>query len=70
MTRTKQGEARGRNRFLFFTSYPEVKPGSEIIIPKIVSERKPLSTVEVVGIASAIASLGAVVVAVLNSLKK
>ena len=64
------GEARGRNRFLFFTSYPEVKPGSEIIIPKIVSERKPLSTVEVVGIASAIASLGAVVVAVLNSLKK
>lgn len=64
------GEARKVKKFLFFTSYPTVKPGSYIIVPKIVNERKSLSTPEVIGIVSAITSVGAVVVALINNLKK
>lgn len=59
------GKGATTKRFLFFKSYPTVKPGSEIIIPKR-AERKGLSTGEVIGISSALASLAGVVIAILR----
>ena len=52
-------------KFLFFKSYPEVQPGSEIVVPKRLLS-KGLSTGEVIGISSALASLAGVVIAILN----
>ncbi len=64
------GIASKTKKFLFFKSYPKVEEGSEILIPKIVEKNnKKLSTVETIGIASAVASLAAVVVAIFNLLK-
>lgn len=59
------GKAATTKRFLFFKSYPEVLPGSEIIIPKK-PERKGLNTGEIIGISSALASLAGVVIAILR----
>ncbi len=64
------GEAHKISKFLFFTFYPKVRPGSEIVVPKVITtEKKSLSTTEIVGISSAIASLAAVVTALINNLK-
>ncbi|WP_207495305.1 SLBB domain-containing protein [Aridibaculum aurantiacum] len=62
------GKAATTRRFLFFKNYPEVKPGSQIIIPHTV-EKVPSrrTTAETVGLASAFASLAGVVIAILNS---
>lgn len=51
--------------FLFFKSYPKVLPGSTLIVPKR-AEKKALSTGEIIGISSALASLAGVVIAILN----
>jgi protein involved in polysaccharide export with SLBB domain len=59
------GRAASIKHFLFFKSYPKVLPGSEIIVPKK-PEKKPLSSGEIIGIASALASLAGVVIAILN----
>ena len=59
------GKAASIKRFLFFKSYPNVQPGSEIVVPKRM-DRKVLSTGEVIGISSALASLAGVVIAILN----
>jgi protein involved in polysaccharide export with SLBB domain len=59
------GKAATIKNFLFFKEYPKVLPGSEIIVPTKV-EKKGLSTSEIIGISSAIASLAGVVIAILN----
>lgn len=59
------GQAATTKRFLFFKSYPRIYPGSEIIVPKK-PERKGMSTGEVIGISSAMASLAGVVIAILR----
>lgn len=59
------GKASTTKKFLFFRSYPKVLPGSEIIVP-IVPERKGMSTGEIIGISSALASLAGVVIAILR----
>jgi protein involved in polysaccharide export with SLBB domain len=51
--------------FFFFKSYPKVLPGSEIVVPKKL-EKKGLSTGEIIGISSALASLAGVVIAILS----
>lgn len=59
------GKADVASSFLFFRSYPEVKPGSQIVVPsKPVS--KKMSTGEIVGIASVLTSLAGVVIAILS----
>ncbi len=60
------GKAATTHGFLFFKSYPSVKPGTEVIVPAK-EERKPFSTAEFIGIASALASLAGVVIAVLRN---
>ncbi len=53
---------------LFFNTYPKVKPGAEIFVPAKDS-KKGLSTAEFIGIASGIASVAGIVIAILNATK-
>jgi protein involved in polysaccharide export with SLBB domain len=59
------GKAATKRGFLFFKNSPELKPGAEIIVPAKEEKRK-MSTGEFIGIASALASLAGVVIAILN----
>jgi protein involved in polysaccharide export with SLBB domain len=59
------GEAARSSKFLFFTTRPKVKPGSEIIVPKKV-EGKKATTSELIGISSSIASLAGLIIALLR----
>ncbi len=61
------GSAAKTRQFLFFRNYPNVQPGSEILIPKIPEkDKKGLSTAEWLAVASGLASLAGVAVAILN----
>lgn len=62
------GRAKATKHFLFFKNYPEVKPGAEVVVPRK-PEKKGLSSGEAIGIASALASLAGVVIAILNMSK-
>jgi protein involved in polysaccharide export with SLBB domain len=61
----------GRTRhFLFVKSYPKVTPGSEIIVPKRAdTERRRLTTGEVIGITTALTSFAGVLLSVLLNSK-
>lgn len=63
------GKAKSTNNFLFIKNYPTVKPGTEIIVPRKSERRNRLSTGEVIGISSALASLAGVVIAILQLTK-
>lgn len=60
------GKAQSTRSFLFFKNYPQVTPGSEIIVPAKEERVSRLTTGEVIGIASALASLAGVVIAILR----
>ena len=60
------GKAQSTRSFLFFKNYPEVTPGSEIIVPAKEEKVNKLTTGEIIGISSALASLAGVVIAILN----
>ncbi len=62
------GDVRSTKRFLFFNNYPVVKTGAEIFVPKR-EEKKALSTGEIIGISTGVASLGAIILGLLNTLK-
>jgi protein involved in polysaccharide export with SLBB domain len=59
------GEASKSKKFMFFTFRPKVKPGAEIIVPKK-AEGKKVSTGELIGISSSIASLAGLIIALLR----
>lgn len=64
------GEAKKISHFLFFRRMPRIEPGSEVIIPKAqIRERRRLTSAEVVAITGSVASLAAVVIAILNFTK-
>ena len=60
------GKASTTRSFLFFKNYPTIKPGAEIIVPAKEERRERLSTGEVIGLSSALASLAGVVIAILR----
>jgi len=60
------GKSATAKRFLVFKSYPRVEAGAEIIVPKEPLSRNRLTTGEVVGLSSALASLAGVVIALLR----
>ncbi len=61
------GSAAKTSKFLFFKSYPNVAPGSEILVPRIPEKKNGgLSTAEWVAIASGLTSLAGVAVAIIN----
>lgn len=59
------GSAAAVSSFLFFRSYPKIKPGSEILVPKR-ADREKVSPQAWIGIGTALASLGAIVVSLLR----
>lgn len=59
------GKAATTKHFLFFKFYPKVLPGSELVVPKK-ADKKSMSTGEIIGISSAMASLAGVVIAILR----
>jgi protein involved in polysaccharide export with SLBB domain len=59
------GTVKGTRKFLFFNNHPDVKPGSEIYVPKK-PVRKGLSAVEFVGITSGLASIAAVILGIIS----
>jgi protein involved in polysaccharide export with SLBB domain len=59
------GSVNNVKHFLFFSSYPEIKPGSNIFIPRKV-EHEGTSAIEWVTISTAIASMGAIILGILR----
>ena len=62
------GTVKGTKKFFFFNVYPSVKPGSEIYVPK----KRPkigLNGQEILGFAGGIASLGILIVGLINLTK-
>ena len=59
------GSIQSTKRFLVFNNYPIVKSGAEIFVPTK-AEKRRLTTSETIGLASAIASLGAVAFGIIN----
>lgn len=59
------GTVKGTRKFLFFTSHPEVKPGSEIYVPRK-PENRTNSLQTILGLSTGIASLGAVLLGILS----
>lgn len=55
------GDIKTTKRFLFFKSYPTVKPGSVILIPNKPLNKKKMSTQEIIAITSGLATLGVLV---------
>ena len=67
---SSNGNAKTVKKFLFFKKYPEIKAGDEIYVPPVPDRSgKGLSTAEVIGISSAVASLALVTISIINSLK-
>ena len=62
------GRAKATRHFLFVRSYPKIEPGTQIIVPKK-PHKDHLTTGETIGIASALASLAGVVIAILQITK-
>jgi hypothetical protein len=62
------GKAQSIKRFLLFKNYPKVTPRSEIFVPTKSDKARPgLSTGEWVAISSIFATLGTLIITVLNS---
>ena len=55
------GDIKTTKRFLFFKSYPDVKPGSVILIPNKPENVRKISTQEVIAITTGLATLGVLV---------
>ncbi|MGE7773609.1 SLBB domain-containing protein [Chitinophaga sp. NPDC101104] len=59
------GDVKATRRILFFNSYPKVKAGAEIYIPKK-GDHRGMNTQEIIGLSTGIASLALIIVTILN----
>ncbi|MOA33630.1 hypothetical protein D3C78_1549400 [compost metagenome] len=59
------GSVEAGSKFLFFNNYPKVKPGAEILVPKK-AERERMTAQGWIGIGTALASLGAIIITLLR----
>ncbi len=55
------GEIKSTKKFLFFKSYPKIEPGALILVPHKTVVKNPLTTQEVIGITTSIATLGVLI---------
>ncbi len=55
------GSAEAAKSFLFFKSYPRIKPGAEIFVPKR-AEREPMTTQGWIAISTGLASMAAIII--------
>ena len=62
------GSVKSTKKFFLFNNYPVVKPGAEIFVPKKDPSRK-VSVGEIIGFTSGLASLGAIILGVINVTK-
>lgn len=62
------GTVKSTGKILFWNSYPRVKPGSEVVIPKR-PERRKITSQELLGITTGVASLGAIILGIINLTK-
>lgn len=66
----QNGKGETTHKFLFFKNYPKVRPGSQIIVPKYIKrERGERNPAQTIAMASAVASLAGVVIAIINLVK-
>ncbi|OCX53938.1 capsule biosynthesis protein [Mucilaginibacter sp. PPCGB 2223] len=63
------GTVKSTHTFLFFRSYPKIKAGSQIVVPKKPVTRG-LSAAESVGLLGGLASMGAVIIGIISLVKK
>ncbi|MER3127540.1 capsule biosynthesis GfcC family protein, partial [Bacillus pumilus] len=64
------GKVQTTKRFLFIRTYPKIRPGAQVIVPEFPEKNKTKKTAaENIAIASMMASLAGVVVAIINSIK-
>jgi len=63
------GTVKSTHSFLFFKSYPKIKAGSQIIVPKK-PQTKGLSAAESVGLLGGLASMGAVIIGIISLVKR
>lgn len=54
----KSGKIATTKNFLFFRSYPKMKPGSTILVPEKPERKKRLSAQEIIGLTTGFATLG------------
>lgn len=59
------GEVHGVSKFLFFNVHPDVKPGSQIYVTRK-PEKRGLSSTEIIGLTTGLASLGAIILGIIN----
>ncbi len=59
------GSVEAGSKFLFFNNFPKVKPGAEILVPKK-AERERMTAQGWIGLGTAIASMGAIIVSLLR----
>jgi protein involved in polysaccharide export with SLBB domain len=59
------GTVKGTKKFLFFNSYPSVKPGSEIYVPKKPPKRN-IAVQEALAITGGLASIGILIIGLIN----
>jgi protein involved in polysaccharide export with SLBB domain len=64
------GSARKVKKFLFFKKYPKILSGDEVYVPRVPDRgNKGLTTGEIIGMSTALASLASIIVLVINNLK-
>jgi protein involved in polysaccharide export with SLBB domain len=63
--RYANGSAAAAKKFLFFNNYPRIQPGAEIFVPKR-ADKERLNAQAWIGIGTAVASLGAIIVSLLR----
>ena len=54
------GDIRSTKRFLFFKFYPKIEPGALIVVPQK-ADREKMSIQEILGITTALATLGVLI---------
>ena len=64
--RYSNGEIKTVKKFLFFKFYPKLAPGSDIFVPAKVKSENGLSTQEILGITTSLATLGVLVQSLTN----
>jgi len=62
------GEIKTTKRFLFFRFYPSLEPGAEVYVPAK-KDKRPISTPEYIAMGTGLASLGGLIIALINTVK-
>lgn len=59
------GSVKSTSKIFFFNNYPSIEPGAEVFVPKKDESRK-LSAQELLGFTTGLASLGAIILGIIN----